>query len=73
MTSTYCTSGVLKEFVNVVLITSTETIGLFRDGGQWGKGVRRWGKREFYNIYIPIATLSTTRMTPALRRAASHF
>ena len=51
MTSTYCTSGVLKEFVNVVLITSTETIGLFRDGGQWGKGVRRWGKREFI-IYI---------------------
>ena len=36
-------------------LTSTEAIGLVRDGENWGKGVWRWGEE---GDYIPIATLS---------------
>ena len=33
-------------------LTSTEAIGLVRDGENWGKGVWRWGKREI--IYLSL-------------------
>ena len=47
----------------MVLLTSTETTRLIRDGE---KGVCRLGKREIYTYRYTV----TTRTTPALRWAA---
>ena len=47
-------------------LTSTETVRLIRDGEKGGGGMEVGRERDD----IPIATLSPTRMTPALRWAA---
>ena len=36
----------------VLILTSTETIRLSRDGEKWGKRVGRWGQREI--IYLSL-------------------
>ena len=55
--------------VNMVLITSTETIRLIRDGGKRGKRGMEVGEEGDYKLYTYRYT-ATTRMTPALRWAA---
>ena len=46
---------------------SMETIRLIRDGKKWGKGYGGWGRGRLYTCCYT----ATTRMTPALRWAAT--
>ena len=52
--------------VNMVLITSTETVRLIRDGEKGGSGYGGGGRGRLYTYRCTV----TTRMTSALRWAA---